>query len=85
MTPVNIIKYLKNIFSYKELIFILAIKEFKIRYKSAVLGFSWTLLNPLLIMVIVSMVFALILKIQIEKFPIFLLTALIPWYFLSSS
>ncbi|MFA5144814.1 MAG: ABC transporter permease [Candidatus Omnitrophota bacterium] len=86
MTQISgIPRYLKNIFSYRELIFNLAAKDFKVRYKTAVLGFLWTLLNPLLMMLILSLVFSWIIKIDIEKYPVFLLAGLLPWYFFSFS
>jgi len=77
--------YFKDIFSYKELIYNLTLKDLKVRYKTAALGFLWALLNPLIMMIIFSIVFSLFMKIQIEKYPIFLLTALLPWHFLSQS
>lgn len=79
------VSYFKHIFSYRELIYNLSIKDLKVRYKTATLGFFWALLNPLIMMIIFSIVFSLFIKIQIEKYPIFLLTALLPWYLLSQS
>ena len=78
-------RYFRNIFSYRELIFNLAAKDLKVRYKTAALGFLWALLNPLFMMVILSLVFTLIVKVKIENFPVFLLTALLPWYFFITS
>jgi ABC-2 type transport system permease protein len=70
---------LRRFYEFRELVMNLAKKDFKVRYKSATLGFLWALLNPLLLMAILSIVFSLIMKIQVEKYPVFLLTALIPW------
>ena len=66
-----------------EIIWILVKKDFKIRYRNSVLGFLWSLLNPLSMMVILSLVFSLLLKSGIQDFPIFVLTALLPWRFFS--
>ncbi len=78
-------RYAGGIFSYRELIFNLVVKDLKVRYKTATLGFLWALLNPLLMMMILSIVFSVFIKLQIEKYPLFLLAALLPWYFLSQS
>lgn len=80
-------RYFKQIFSYRELIINLAIKDFKVRYKSATLGFLWMLLNPVLQMIVLSVVFSLIVRFENlgAPYPLFLLCGLIPWNFLSMS
>ena len=70
-------------FEYAELIKNLAVKEFKLRYRNSVLGFFWSLLNPLAMMVILSLVFSVLVKSGIEHFPVFLLPALLVWRFFS--
>lgn len=77
--------YFRQIYDYRELIATLAAKEIKIRYKSAVLGWLWSILHPLLLMIIFSVIFTFIIKVGIEKFPVFLLSALLPWFFFSLS
>lgn len=70
---------------YRQLIWALALKELKIRYKRSVLGFLWALLNPLLLMVVLSVVFSTIMAANIPHFAIFLLSVLLPWTFFSQS
>ena len=70
-------------FEYTELIKNLAVKEFKLRYRNSVLGFFWSLLNPLAMMVILSLVFSVLVKSGIDNFPVFLLPALLVWRFFS--
>ena len=77
--------YFVQIYHYKELIRALADKEVKIKYKSAVLGRLWSLLNPLLLMLVFSVVFSVIIRVEIKNFPVFLLCALLPWFYLSFS
>ncbi|MCG2711312.1 MAG: ABC transporter permease [Candidatus Omnitrophica bacterium] len=77
--------YFVQIYCYKELIMALADKEVKIKYKSAVLGHLWALLNPLLLMLVFSVVFSVIIRVEISNFPVFLLCALLPWFYLSFS
>lgn len=77
--------YLQQIYSYRYLIRTLAAKELKIKYKSAILGWLWSILNPLLLMLIFSFIFTYVIRVDVEKFPIFLLCGLLPWFFLSLS
>lgn len=77
--------YLKEIYSYRALIAALAVKEIKIKFKSAVLGWLWSVLNPFLLMVVFFVIFTHIIKMGVEKFPAFLLCALLPWFFFSFS
>ncbi len=72
-------------FRYRQLIWALALKELKIRYKRSVLGFLWALLNPLLLMVVLSVVFSTVMAANIPHFAIFLLSVLLPWTFFSQS
>ena len=62
---------------YGELVRNLTIKEFKLRYRNSVLGFIWSLLNPLAMMIILTLVFSTLLRAGIENFPVFLLPALL--------
>lgn len=68
-------------FQHYEVIWILVKKDFKIRYRNSALGFLWSLLNPLSMMVILTLVFSLLLRSGIKNFPIFVLAALLPWRF----
>jgi ABC-type polysaccharide/polyol phosphate export permease len=74
-----------NVFRYRELIWALALKELKIRYKRSFLGFLWALLNPMLLMLVLSVVFSTIMLQNIPHYAIFLLSVLLPWTFFSQS
>lgn len=79
-------KTLKEIFDYREMIFSLVRKDLRGRYKGSVLGFLWTFINPLMQLVVYSIVFSTIMRVMdIDKYYIFLFVALIPWIFFSSS
>src|SRR5664279_871570 len=67
------------------LIWALALKELKLRYKRSVLGFLWALLNPALTMLVLTLVFSTILRFGIPHYSIFLLSVLLPWTFFSQS
>jgi ABC-2 type transport system permease protein len=75
----------KKLFSYRELLFSLTKKELKVKYRGSVLGFFWSLLNPILTMLVYSFVFSVVLRAGIEEFAIFLICALLPFNFLSNS
>src|SRR5215472_15967146 len=75
----------RDIYRYRELIWALAIKELKIRYKRSVLGFLWALLNPAFMMIVLTLVFSTIMRFAIPHYAIFLLSVLLPWTFFSQS
>jgi lipopolysaccharide transport system permease protein len=66
-------------FRHRELLRLLVVKELKIKYKGTALGMVWSLLNPLLMMLVYVLVFSVIARFQIPRYPIFLLSGLLPW------
>jgi len=76
---------LKELYAYREMIFSLVRKDLRTRYKGSVLGFLWTFLNPLLQLVVYTIVFSTIMRINVDKFYIYLFVALVPWIFFTSS
>jgi ABC-type polysaccharide/polyol phosphate export permease len=76
---------LRDTFRYRELIWALALKELKIRYKRSILGFLWALLNPMLLMLVLTVVFSKMMIMQQEHYPVFILSMLLPWTFFSQS
>jgi lipopolysaccharide transport system permease protein len=76
---------LREIRLNRELIWALALKELRVRYKRSTLGFLWALLNPLLMMLILTIVFSTIMRIQVDHYSIFLLSVLLPWTLFSQS
>src|SRR5208283_3431985 len=59
-------------------------QELRVRYQRSVLGFFWTLLNPLLMMAILSWVFSVLFR-GIANYPVYLFAGMVPWGFLSGS
>ncbi|MBK8047994.1 MAG: ABC transporter permease [Anaerolineales bacterium] len=77
---------LREIWRYRELIRNLVVSELKTRYKNSVFGFFWSLLNPLGMMLVFTFVFGFLTpNVQIERYPLFLLTGLLPWNYFSAS
>lgn len=68
-----------------ELLYLLALKDWKVRYKSPTLGFLWALAHPLCQGGVLIVIFSWFFKIPVENYPAFLLTALFPWAFFSLS
>jgi ABC-2 type transport system permease protein len=75
----------REIVRYHELIWELAIKELRVRYKRSLLGFFWALLHPLLMMVVLSVVFSQVMRVPVPHYSIFLISALLPWTFFSQA
>lgn len=75
----------RDSYRYRELIWALALRELKVRYKRSVLGFLWALLNPVLQMVVLTVVFSRIMPSTLVHFPIFLLSTLLLFTFFSQS
>jgi len=71
----------KELWRYRELIFFLTWRDIKVRYKQAVLGIAWALLQPLLTTLIFTVIFGILLKTPSQDipYPLFTLTALLPW------
>ena len=76
---------LKELYSYRQMIFSLVKRDLRGRYKGSVFGFLWTFLNPLLQLVVYTFVFSFLLKSDIENYYLFLFVALIPWLFFSTA
>jgi ABC-type polysaccharide/polyol phosphate export permease len=76
---------LRELWRYRELVLNLVMRELKARYKNSVLGFFWSLLNPLGMMLVFTFVFTMISpNNQIRNFPIFFLCGFLPWQYFSS-
>lgn len=76
---------LKELYNYREMIISLVRKDLRGRYKGSVLGFLWTFINPLLQLIIYTIVFSTIMKAGIDQYYLFLFVALIPWLFFSTA
>lgn len=68
-----------------DLLWGMTIKEIKTRYKRAVFGFFWIVLNPVLQMAIIGFVFQYITKVPIDNYFIFLFSGLLPWNYFAYS
>lgn len=74
-----------SLYRRRELISTLVSKELKARYRGSILGIVWTFLNPLLLLLVYSLVFSVYMRVQMENYALFVFTGLLPWIWFSSS
>jgi lipopolysaccharide transport system permease protein len=77
----------RELWAYRELLFILAWRDVSVRYKQSVVGIGWAVLQPLMMMLIFTIVFGKFAKLPSEgiPYPIFTFCALLPWNYFASS
>jgi ABC-2 type transport system permease protein len=76
---------LREIFHYRELLAKLVSRNIKTRYKRSVLGIAWTMLNPLMMMIVMTLVFSNIFRTNLEHYPVYLLSGLVFWNFFAQT
>ncbi len=76
--------HLRDLWRYRELFVQLVRKDLKVRYKNSSLGFVWSMLNPLFLLGVYTLVFS-ILGAAFKDFPIWLITGLLFWNFFAAS
>lgn len=74
-----------RLYNYRWLLYELVLRDLRLRYRGSMLGFTWTLLNPLLFMAIYTLVFSVYLRVYIPHYPLFLLSGLIPWMWFTNA
>jgi ABC-2 type transport system permease protein len=82
---VPIIEDAVELFHYRDLVASLVRRDLTVRYKRSALGFVWTMLNPLLTMLVMAIVFSTAFRFPIEHYPVYLLAGLLLWNFFSQS
>lgn len=78
---------LKELWAYRELLWVLTARDIKVRYKQTVLGVAWALIQPLMLMVVFSIIFGRLAKMPSDgvPYPIFAFAALLAWTFFSNA
>jgi ABC-2 type transport system permease protein len=74
-----------ELFRYREMFLGLVSREVRARYKGSALGFLWSLLNPLMMLGIYSLVFAVYMRIGLPNYALFLFCGILPWSWFASS
>jgi ABC-type polysaccharide/polyol phosphate export permease len=70
---------------YRELLKRLVAKELKLKYRGSIFGFLWSLVNPLLMIIVYTLAFTYILRIRTEGFVFFILLGILAWTFFANS
>jgi len=73
--------HFRELYTYRQLIWTIAWGDFKWRYKNSILGYFWSLLEPLVMFSILYVVFSNLMKVQVEYYQLFLLLGIIMWNF----
>ena len=74
-----------EIVRYRSLLRDLVARDLKVRYKRSLLGIAWTMLNPLLMMVVFTIVFSKILRLPVPNFTVYFLSAFVLWNFVAQT
>lgn len=77
----------RELWAYRELLWVLTARDIKVRYKQTVLGAAWAIIRPFTTMVIFSVVFGQLAKMPSDgyPYPVFVYAALLPWTFFSTA
>jgi ABC-2 type transport system permease protein len=74
-----------SMFRYRELLKNLVLKDLKLKYRGSVLGFMWSLANPMLMIAVYTIAFNYILRMRIEGFVFYLMLGILAWTFFANS
>ena len=79
--------YWFDLWRYRELFYFLAWRDISVRYKQTVIGIGWSVIRPVLIMVVFTIVFGKLAKLPSDgvPYPILVFTAMLPWQFFSNA
>jgi len=76
---------IEKIYKHRMLIYTLVVREVKARYIGSVMGVFWTMLNPLMLMMIYYLVFSFVMRVKMENYLVYMFVGLLPWMWFSSS
>jgi ABC-type polysaccharide/polyol phosphate export permease len=77
--------HVAELYRFRALIATLVLRDLRARYRGSFFGFLWSFLNPLLLMLVYALVFAVYLRVPMDNYAVFLLSGLLPWLWFSSS
>lgn len=80
-------RYWKDIWQYRELFYFLSWRDILVRYKQTVIGIAWSVIRPLLTMIVLTIVFGKLAKLPSNgvPYPILVFSAMLPWQFFSNA
>jgi len=83
--PAPVVEESLALIKYRELVRQFVSRSIKTRYKRSVLGVFWTLLNPLLTMIVLTIIFSQVFRFSVENYPVYVLCGLVVWNFYSNA
>src|SRR5690242_7586391 len=77
----------KELWAYRELLYVLTTRDIKVRYKQTMLGFAWAIIQPVMMMFVFSVIFGRLAQMPSDgyPYPIFVYAALLPWTFFANA
>ena len=81
----NMPKAVQEFWAYKDLLKLLVSRNIKLKYRRSFLGYVWSVLNPLLIMIVMTIVFSTMFDRNIENFPVYLFCGQLLFNFMNTS
>ena len=80
-------QYWKDLWRYRELFYFLSWRDILVRYKQTAIGIAWSVLRPLLTMIVFTLVFGKLAKLPSEgiPYPLLVFAAMLPWQFFSNA
>ena len=75
----------RRVFPYRDLVWELVKRELRVRYRRSIIGFAWTMLQPLMMMMVLQVAFSSIFRFDLVNYPVYVLSGLLFWNFFSQS
>jgi lipopolysaccharide transport system permease protein len=78
--------WFSDLWQYRELLFFLAWRDFRLRYRQTILGIAWALIQPIFTMLVFTVLFGTVVKVPSDNmpYPVFYYAGLLPWIYFSS-
>jgi ABC-type polysaccharide/polyol phosphate export permease len=81
----TVFDHIRHLIRYREAVRTLVVRDLTVRYSNSLLGVLWSLLHPLLMMAVFTVLFTFFWPSGIDKYPIYILAGLLPWNFFSGA
>jgi lipopolysaccharide transport system permease protein len=72
---------LRELWRFRELLWILVLRDLKVRYKNSALGFAWSLINPVIQVAVISVVVRQVMRVDVPNLSAYIFCAVLPWSF----
>jgi ABC-type polysaccharide/polyol phosphate export permease len=76
-----VLSELRELYRFRELLWILVLRDLKLRYKNSALGFAWSLINPAVQVAVISFVVKYVMRVEVPNLSAYIFCAFLPWSF----